>query len=77
MYYRVNYDEPTWLSIASALQTDLSSIHAASRAQLLSDAAALAREGTLSYNASLAQTEYLVIGKADNSIFFMSNICIL
>ncbi len=58
-YYRVNYDDSTWLSLADVLASSHASVHPSSRAQLLSDALALAREGTLGYDAALAQTEYL------------------
>ncbi len=56
----MNYDDDTWASISESLQSDETKIHQSSRAQLLSDALSLAREGTLGYESALPVTEYLV-----------------
>ncbi|KAF2363702.1 Peptidase M1 membrane alanine aminopeptidase N-terminal [Trinorchestia longiramus] len=58
-YYRVNYDINNWNSIINQLSTDHSIISAINRAQILDDAANLARAGLLSYKTALDAHVYL------------------
>ncbi len=58
-YYRVTYDDDTWLAIAAALGQSPSDVHVTNRAVLLNDALNVARAGELSYDVALAQTVYL------------------
>ena len=47
-YYRVNYDEGSWLRIADALKLDKDLIHPLNRAQIICDVIALAETGYVS-----------------------------
>ena len=47
-YYRVNYDEASWIDIADALKLDKDLIHPLNRAQLICDVVALADTGHVS-----------------------------
>jgi len=58
-FFRVTYDDDNWAAIADTLSEDPNSIGVVNRAQILSDALAVASEGSLSYDVALDQTEYL------------------
>ncbi|XP_065223349.1 aminopeptidase N-like [Planococcus citri] len=58
-YYRVNYDTKNWNLLIEQLQQDHQKIHVLNRAQLISDAYALAHDEYLSYQVALKLTEYL------------------
>ena len=47
-YYRVTYDEASWLSLAETLRTDFNLIPALNRAQIICDILSLERSGRVS-----------------------------
>ncbi|XP_039289977.1 puromycin-sensitive aminopeptidase-like protein isoform X2 [Nilaparvata lugens] len=59
-YYRVNYDLESWMSLASTLSTNHTSIHPINRAHLLDDAFTLATSGKVDYEIPLKLSAYLV-----------------
>ncbi|XP_065223350.1 aminopeptidase N-like [Planococcus citri] len=59
-YYRVNYDMKNWDLLIEQLKQDHQKIHVLNRAQLISDAYALAYDKYLSYRVPIKLTEYLV-----------------
>ncbi|RZF47937.1 hypothetical protein LSTR_LSTR008741 [Laodelphax striatellus] len=58
-YYRVNYDQESWKSLAKALATNHTSIHPINRAHLLDDAFTLATSGKIGYEIPLTLSGYL------------------
>uniref|UniRef100_A0A0C9QRU9 Aminopeptidase N n=1 Tax=Fopius arisanus TaxID=64838 RepID=A0A0C9QRU9_9HYME len=59
-YYRVNYDVENWSRLFTALRSkDFGGIHAANRAQIISDLLNLARGEYIDYNTALTSTLYL------------------
>jgi hypothetical protein len=59
-YYRVNYEESNWRSLAYALNSDqYSSIHVMNRVQLLDDSLALAQGGYIDYSIAYDIVKYL------------------
>ncbi|KAJ8889375.1 hypothetical protein PR048_008874 [Dryococelus australis] len=59
-FYRVNYDDRNWALLADYLDSEYyDEIHVLNRAQLLDDAFALARAGTINYTTALKLTKYL------------------
>ncbi|XP_043263410.1 putative aminopeptidase-2 [Colletes gigas] len=60
-YYRVNYDDDSWLRLIKALrQPTHSSIHQTNRAQVIDDLLNLARGSYIDYNLALNGTTYLI-----------------
>ncbi|RXG55136.1 Thyrotropin-releasing hormone-degrading ectoenzyme [Armadillidium vulgare] len=58
-YYRVNYDQTTWMLLISQLHTDHEVIFVTNRAQLIDDSMNLARTGIIPYNIALQLLSYL------------------
>ncbi len=58
-FYRVNYDEANWMSLAEALASDSSSINRLNRAQMYDDSINLARAGQLSYEIAMDMSKNL------------------
>ncbi|KAJ8681944.1 hypothetical protein QAD02_017736 [Eretmocerus hayati] len=58
-YYRVNYDEASWSSIASVLRNQSKEIPISTRASIIDDAFSLARHGSVPYETALELLGYL------------------
>ncbi|KAL7288638.1 hypothetical protein TKK_0017371 [Trichogramma kaykai] len=58
-YYRVNYDEATWTSLASVLLENHETFPTSTRASLIDDALSLARQGALGYERAFELIAYL------------------
>ncbi|XP_053604249.1 aminopeptidase N-like [Plodia interpunctella] len=59
-YYRVNYDEANWRTLADVLNSNHEAIHLLNRAQIVDDAFNLARTGRLQYNLAFDISRYLI-----------------
>ncbi|XP_055381352.1 uncharacterized protein LOC129611949 [Condylostylus longicornis] len=77
-FYRVNYDEKTWLNLKEALSKSISDINEINRANLIDDLFNFARSGLLKYQFVFkileylkVETEYIPLSAALNGFHFL------